>query len=71
MKLALDALAIVAENGDDVARARAQILVDRFNEVREAHPGDRNHVGLRDYGHVPEPEAPARVEPAPAQPLRT
>jgi hypothetical protein len=71
VKLALDALAIVAENGDDVARARAQILVDRFNEVREAHPGDRNHVDLRDYGHVPEPEAPARVEPAPAQPLRT
>lgn len=53
VKLALDALAIVAENGDNVAKARAQILVDRFNAVRKTHPGDRNHVDLANYGKVP------------------
>lgn len=53
VKLALDALAIVAENGDHVAKARAQILVDRFNAVRKTHPGDRNHVNLANYGNVP------------------
>lgn len=53
VKQALDALAIVAENGDRVATARAQILADRFNEVRRTRPGDRNHVDLANYGKAP------------------
>ena len=63
VKLALDALAIVAENGDDVAKARAQILVDRFNTVRHTAPGQQNYVDIRDYGHVPEQEAAAAEGP--------
>ena len=59
VKLALDALAIVAQNGDDVAKARAQILVDRFNAVRHAAPGQPNYMDIRNYGHVAEPEAAA------------
>lgn len=72
VKLALDALAIVAENGDDVAKARAQILVDRFNEVRHAAPGQRNYVDIRNYGQAPEPEAAAAEghEAAPQQELQ-
>lgn len=54
--LALDALAIVAENGDHVAKARAQILVDRFNEVRGARRGQNNFVDLEQRGQVELPE---------------
>ncbi len=54
--LALDALAIVAENGDHVAKARAQILVDRFNEVRGAQRGQNNFVDLEQRGKVELPE---------------
>lgn len=48
--LALDALSIVAAEGDEVAKARAQILVDRFNTVRGAkQQGDRGFVNLDDH----------------------
>ena len=50
VKIALDALAIVAENGDAVAKAIAQILIDRFNQVRRTGPEDPNHSKLADYG---------------------
>ena len=50
VKIALDALAIVAENGDAVAKARAQNLIDRFNQVRKTGPEDPNHIKLADYG---------------------
>ena len=51
IKIALDALAIVAENGDNVAKTRAQILIDRFNTVNKAtEPGSRNHIDLSNYG---------------------
>ena len=61
VKLALDALAIVAENGDAVAKERAQILVDRFNKVRDAKPGQKNYVDLKDYGKAPK-EAEAEMQ---------
>ena len=61
VKLALDALAIAAKDGDTVAKARAKILVDRFNEVRHAEAGDRNFVDLKNYGKprqmIVEPDA--------------
>lgn len=59
--LALSALAIVASSGDEVARARAQLLVDRINEVRGTQPGDKYYVRLRDY---PKEELlPTKVRP--------
>lgn len=60
--LALDALAIVAENGDHVARARAQMLVDRFNEVRGARRGQNNFVDLEQRGKVELPENHPKAE---------
>ena len=51
VKTALDALALAAENGDEVAKARAQMLADRFNKVRGTHQGDQHYVDIRDYGH--------------------
>ena len=51
VKTALDALALAAENGDAVAKARAQMLADRFNKVRGTHQGDQHYVDIRDYGH--------------------
>ena len=47
--LALNILSTVAFSGDKVAMERAQILVDRINEVRGAEPGSRDYVDLRDY----------------------
>ncbi len=47
--LQLAGLAIAASCGDAVARARAQILVDRINEVRGTKPGDQYFVRLSDY----------------------
>ena len=48
--LALDALAIVASSGDNVAKARANILINRFNEVRNADRNPQNKVDLANYG---------------------
>ena len=70
VKLALDALAIVAENGDEVAKARAQILVDRFNQVRRTHPGQPNYIDIRDFGHDPEPQVQVQGNPEARQPNR-
>ena len=70
VKLALDALAIVAENGDEVAKARAQILVDRFNQVRRTHPGQPNYIDIRDFGHDPEPQVQVQGNPEAGQPNR-
>ena len=50
VKLALDALAIAAKDGDATAKARAQMLVDRFNEVRGVKPGHKNYIDLKNYG---------------------
>ena len=50
VKLALDALAIVADSGDRVAKERAQILVDRFNKVRGVKPGHKDYIDLQNYG---------------------
>lgn len=47
--LALSAVAVAAREGDAVAKKRAQILVDRVNQVRGAKPGEPNHVDLREY----------------------
>ncbi len=50
VRLALNALAIAAKNGDEVAKARAQILVDRFNKVRGVQPGHKDYVDLKNFG---------------------
>ena len=47
--LAMKALAFASKNGDDVARARAQNLVDRINQVRGVKKGQRNFVDLKAY----------------------
>ena len=62
--LALNALAIVAESGDAVAKARAQLLVDRFNEVRGKPVGHPDHVDLKDYGKAKAPEIKAEPDQA-------
>lgn len=57
--LAMKALAIVAKNGNEVAKARADILVERINEVRGAtQPHSKNRVELKEY--EPKREAPER-----------
>ena len=50
VKLALDALAIVADNGDRITKERAQILVERFNKVRGVKPGHKDYIDLNNYG---------------------
>ncbi len=52
-RIAMDALAIAARNGDAVAKKRAQDVVDRINTVRKAKPGTENYVSLNDYGQAP------------------
>ena len=66
--LALKALAVVAESGDDVAKARAQILVDRFNQVRGKPEGHPDHVDLKNYA-APKPAENAPVHEQEIQPL--
>lgn len=47
--LALRAVAIAANSGDDTAIQRARILVDRINTVRKTGPGYRHYVDLDKY----------------------
>lgn len=49
VELCLKALSMAAASGDQVAEERAQILVDRINEVRGAEPGSKDHVDLDNY----------------------
>ncbi len=58
--LALNALAIAAKNVDSVAKARAQILADRFNKVRGAQPGHRDFVDLSKYDAPEQAQAEPR-----------
>ncbi len=58
--LALNALAIAAKNGDSVAKARAQILADRFNKVRGVQPGHRDFIDLSKYGAPEQAQAEPR-----------
>ena len=60
-KIAMDALAIAARNGDAVAKKRAQDVVDRINTVRKAKAGSENYVSLNDYGKAPVKNEPEKV----------
>ena len=66
--LAVSAVAVAARDGDAVAKKRAQILVNRINQVRGTKPGEPNHVDLKDYPKAYgsfQPKAPERGPEAP------
>jgi hypothetical protein len=52
VELAIRAVAICAENGDAVAKQRAQTLADRINVVRGVKRGEKHFVDLEDYSHI-------------------
>ena len=68
--LAISAVAVAARDGDPVAKKRAQILVNRINQVRDVAPGEPNHVDLRDYPKAYGSFRPAAPEQAPELPRR-
>ncbi len=59
--LAMKAIALAARDGDAMAEQRANMLMDRVNEVRGATPGSKDYVSMEKYlgGEAAQAEAPA------------
>ncbi len=51
------AVALAAQSGDDVAKQRAQNLVDKYNFTRGTMPGLYGYVDLKDFEEKKQPEA--------------
>ncbi len=71
--LAMKVVALAARDGNAMAKQRAQMIVDRVNEVRGAAPGSKDYVSLDKYveNRAPQAGAPAvgrqaRQAPRPA-----